>query len=228
MLVWSAPCINLLALSPRKDIPIQRCFCAAGCWIYNYVSPPCHLNVSACWRKLFMNSMTTENLVKTAGLLPEVGQQTLTYWPALQPDEQAFVAAYVENSYSVPEACTALKISRGTGAKMLKNVTIRKAISEVQETLDGIDFLNERWVKAQLLRIFPMAMGDEPVPMVTATGEEIEARKFYPDVAMKIVEYVAPKAQKASVNISINNIGRLSDAELERIAMSGGRIVSEQ
>jgi hypothetical protein len=186
-----------------------------------------------------MNSTPTESLVKTAGPLKEVGQQTptcsqngqdsrLIYWPALQPDEQAFVAAYIENSYSLPDACATLKLGRNKGAALLKNVTVRRAISEVQEAMDGIDFLNERWVKAQLLRIFPMAMGDEPVPMVTAQGEEVEARKFYPDIAMRIVEYVAPKTQKTTVNLNINNIGKLSDAELERIAMSNMRVVSEQ
>jgi len=48
---------------------------------------------------------------------------------------------------------------------------------------------------------------------------------------MRIVEYVAPKAQKTpAVNVNINNIGRLSDEQLERIAAAGiaGTVVSEQ
>ena len=145
----------------------------------------------------------------------------LIYWPKLQPAEQAFVAAYVENAYSLPEACRALKISQGAGAGMLRKVTIRRAIGEVQHELDGIDWLNEKWVKAQLLRLFPMVMGDEPVPYITASGEEAEGRKFDAGAAMRIIEYVAPKAQKSTLSITVNNINKLSDEELERIASQG-------
>lgn len=150
----------------------------------------------------------------------------LTYWPSLRPDEQAFVAAYVENHYSLPEACVALKLNSAAGAKMLRNVTIRRAISEVQEAMDGIDFLNERWVKSQLLKLYPKVIGEEPVPYISSAGEQSEGLKFDANAALKIIEYVAPKSTKASVNININNIGRLSDAELERIATNG--VVSEQ
>jgi hypothetical protein len=100
----------------------------------------------------------------------------------------------------------------------------------VQSELDGLDFMNDLWVRAQLLRLYPMAMGDEPVPFISPAGQEAEGRKFDGNLAMKIIEYVAPKTQKApSVNININNIGRLSDADLEKIAAQGaGRVVSEQ
>ncbi len=152
----------------------------------------------------------------------------MIHWPALLPDEQAFVAAYVENSYSLLLACGALGKSKVEGERLLKKVGIRRAVAEVQHELDGIDFLNEKWVKAQLLRLFPMVMGDEAVPMVTAMGEEMEVKKFSPDIAMRIIEYVAPKAHKPAVSISINNINKLSDEQLAEIAMKGMRVVSEQ
>ena len=153
----------------------------------------------------------------------------LIYWPKLQPAEQAFVAAYVENAYSLPEACRALKISQGAGAGMLRKVTIRRAIGEVQHELDGIDFLNHAWVKAQLLKLYPMVIGDEPVPYITASGEEAIGRKFDAGAAMRIIEYVAPKTQRQEVNININNINKLSDEQLEAIAAKGlERVVSEQ
>lgn len=174
-----------------------------------------------------MHSIPTE---KTRALVPQAEQQLLTHWHALLPDEQALVAAYIENSYSATHAAAALGKKTEECKRLLARPGVRRAITEVQATLDDIDFLNEKWVKTQLLRLFPMAMGDEPVKMVTQTGEELEVRKFHGDIAMKIVEYVAPKAQKTpAVNISINNISKLSDADLERIAASaGGRVVSEQ
>lgn len=175
-----------------------------------------------------MSFTPTENLPQPL-LVPEVEQQTLIYWPGLSVDEKAFVAAYIENGYSLLLACEALKCSKQRGAALLRKVPIRKAIAEVQEELDGIDFLNEKWVKAQLLRLYPMAIGDEPVPVVTNTGEEMEVRKFYPDIAMRVLEYVAPKAQKTTLNINVNNVSKLTDEQLEQIAAKGmGRVVSEQ
>ena len=112
---------------------------------------------------------------------------------------------------------------------MLRKVTIRRAIGEVQHELDGIDFLNHAWVKAQLLRLYPMVLGDEPVPYITASGEEATGRKFDAGAAMRIIEYVAPKTQRQEVNININNINKLSDEQLEAIAAKGlERVVSEQ
>jgi hypothetical protein len=176
-----------------------------------------------------MDSISTEKRSLGQTALEPVGHQTLIYWPELSVKEQAIVAAYVENAYSVAGASEALQCGRGEVAALLRKPNVRRAVAEVQAELDGIDFLNERWVKAQLLRLYPMVIGDEPVPVVTNTGEEVDARKFYPDIAMRVIEYVAPKAQKSSVNININNINKLTDEQLEEIAAKGmGRIVSEQ
>lgn len=152
---------------------------------------------------------------------PVVAQETLTYWPALSLDEKAFVAAYVENSYSLPLVEEATGIPVETGKKMLLSQNIRSAVAEVQEQVGSIDFLNEKWVKAQMLRMFPMVMGDEEVSLVTPQGESVMARKFQPDIAMRIVEYIAPKKTQPNVLININNAAKLSDADLEKIAMKG-------
>ena len=176
-----------------------------------------------------MDSISTEKKLLGQTALEPVGRQTLIYWPELSVREQAIVAAYVENAYSVGEASEALQCGRGEVAALLRKPNVRRAVAEVQQELDGIDYLNEKWVKAQLLRLYPMVIGDEPVPVVTNTGEQVSVNKFYPDIAMRVIEYVAPKAQKSSVNININNINKLSDEQLEEIAAKGmGRIVSEQ
>ena len=159
---------------------------------------------------------------ETAFMLdPTAGKRMLTYWPNLSLAEKAFAIAYIEGSYSVHNAVVALGITRKQADEMFRNQAVKRAISEIQSELDGIDFLNEKWVKAQLLRIFPMAMGDEAVPMVTNTGEEVFAKKFYPDIAMRVVEYVAPKKTAPAINVNINNINKLTDAQLEEIALAG-------
>lgn len=163
-----------------------------------------------------MNSTEENALAQTDAAL------NLTAWPKLSKDEQAFVVAYVENGYSVSGAVGDTGLGRSFCDRALRSSNVRQAIAEVQSELGSIDFLNEKWVKAQLLRIFPMAMGDEPVPIVTQAGEEMMARKFYPDIAMRVVEYVAPKTQKQpGFTLTINNVSRMSDAQLERIAGQG-------
>lgn len=158
----------------------------------------------------------------------EQNAPNLACWQTLSTAEQAFVAAYVDNGYSLQETAEALGQSTLVLRKMLAVQNVRKAIAEVQETMDGIDFLNEKWVKAQLLRLFPMVMGEEPIPATDSAGEEVYVRKFFPEVAMKVIEYVAPKASKTpAVSININNLGTLSDKQLEEIA-SRGKVVSEQ
>ena len=147
----------------------------------------------------------------------------LVYWPTLSTEEQAFVAAYVENSYSIAEASEELCLTKGALQRMLMKPSVKKAILEVQEAMGEIDFLNEKWVKAQLLRIFPMVMGEEDVPMIAPTGEQISGRKFVPEAALKILEYVTPK-KAPTVQIDIHNTIDLRSAIAEGQARRNARI----
>ena len=142
--------------------------------------------------------------LKVANRVMEQESQTLTYWPTLSQDEQSFVAAYVENGYSLVDASSAIAVPKHVCHKYLQSPAVKKAITEVQEAVGDIDFLNEKWVKAQLLRLFPMVMGDEEVPLIDSTGMQVHARKFVPEVALKVLEYVAPKKQP-TVQIDIHN-----------------------
>ena len=138
----------------------------------------------------------------------EQGQQTLTYWPTLSEQEQAFVAAYVESTYNLREAAREVGLSEGRCRTLLIDPNVKKAVKEVQEAIGGIDFMNEKWVKSQMLRLFPMVMGDEPVPLVDNTGCEIQVRKFNPEMAFKIMEYVAPKNTKVEHEVKVTQITR--------------------
>ena len=165
---------------------------------------------------------TQQNATK---MLPEAEKPTLTYWPTLAADEQAFVASYVGNSYNMTATSEELCLPITYLRKMLSTNAVKKAVTEVQESMGDIDFLNEKWVKTQLLRIFPMVMGDEEVPMVDATGCQIMARKFVPDVAVKILEYVVPK-KAPTVQIDIHNTIDLRSAVEEGNARRAMRIAA--
>lgn len=145
----------------------------------------------------------------------------MTCWSNLSLSEQAFVAAYVENSYSLKDAAEALGCVVATARKFLSKPLVKAAITEVQGQLADIDFLNEKYVRAQLLKLYPKFIGEEDVPFITNTGEQGEGKKFFPEAALKVLEYIAPKKVTPSVTVNIGNIQRLTDKELEEIAFRG-------
>jgi len=123
----------------------------------------------------------------------ETSATTHVHWQSLTDEEKAFVAAYVSNAYSVKNAAESIGRDAASCKRYLSDTTIRKAIYELQSELDNLDFLNENWVKTQLLHLYPKVIGEEKVPALDSEGMQIEVNKFYPEVAMKILEYIAPK-----------------------------------
>ena len=154
-------------------------------------------------------------------LAPEAEQETLIFWSSLSPGKKAFVAAYIENSYSVIDAAGELCIPKAQANEYLRDSAVKRAITEVQSQLSDIDFLNEKYVRAQLLKLYPKFIGEENVPFITNTGEQGEGRKFFPEAALKVLEYIAPKKVTPTVTINMGNLQRISDSELEKIAFRG-------
>jgi hypothetical protein len=121
---------------------------------------------------------------------------TLVNWQSLSVDDKAFVVSYIDNSYSLDAVSKDIEEHVSVLKKLLSRSDIRKAIAEVQAEQADITFLNEKWVKDQLLKLYPKVIGEEDVPFVNGNGEERLIRRFYPDIAMRIVEYVVPKDNK--------------------------------
>jgi phosphoribosylaminoimidazole carboxylase (NCAIR synthetase) len=117
-------------------------------------------------------------------------------WQSLSTNEKAFVVSYIENSYSLESVSGDLGVSVLALRKLLSRSDIRKAISEVQAEQAEITFLNEKWVKTQLLKLYPKVVGEEDVPFINGNGDEMMIRRFYPDIAMRVIEYVVPKDSK--------------------------------
>ena len=124
---------------------------------------------------------------------------------SLEDVEKQFVVAYQQSGYSLSRAQELTGMPWKQSRALLNDPKVKKAILEVQEDLDSISILNEKWVNAQLMRLMPMVMGDEDIPIVLANGDQVYRKKAMPDVALKIVEYVRPKAHKPSVMV---NVGR--------------------
>lgn len=171
-----------------------------------------------------MNSVQQSEEVNSLVSAPEAAQGTLTCWSGLSVNKQAFVTAYIENSYSVVDAAGELCITKAQANEYLRDPVVKQAIAEVQAQLHDIDFLNEKYVRAQLLKLYPKFIGEEDVPFITNTGEQGEGRKFFPEAALKVLEYIAPKKVTPSITVNIGNLQKISDQELERIAFRGRTI----
>jgi len=146
--------------------------------------------------------------------LPAVPRKS---FEVLSDRERAFVICYVESGYNLSATVRETGGSVAQAKKMMAVPEVRKAILEVQEDIDSIDFLNEKWVKAQILRLFPMVMGDEETPALDSRGEQVFVRQFSPSVAMKILEYVAPK-KASGVSVTVNTGAEftgMSDEQLD-------------
>lgn len=117
-------------------------------------------------------------------------QVNLINWQSLSSDEQAFVAAYISCGYSTRNTATELEIEHKLCVDMLNKKHVRAAVAEVQADLDNIEFLNERWVRSQIMRLLPKVLGEEAVPQVDKDGCEIMVRKFFPDVSLNVIKLV--------------------------------------
>lgn len=136
---------------------------------------------------------------------------------SLTDRERSFVICYVESGYNMSATARESGITTDQAKKMMAVPSVRKAILEVQEDIDSIDFLNEKWVKAQILRLFPMVMGDEDTPALDSRGGQVFVKQFSPSVAMKILEYVAPK-KASGVSVTVNTgaeFNSMTDEQLE-------------
>lgn len=140
----------------------------------------------------------------------EADQAQLANWQSLSSDEQAFVASYIENGYSMASTAEALELGPAVVKSYWNKKQVRAAIAEVQSELDNIDFLNERWVKAQILRLLPKVLGEEAVPMVDKEGSASLAKKFFPAESINLIKMV-------------NDMGNVKDASK---LLNKGRIIA--
>lgn len=122
--------------------------------------------------------------------------QQSQHFVSLSDEGKAFVVAYIESAYSVKESSKKCKLAESTCRKFLSESSVRKAIYELQQELDSFDYLNEKWARAKLVELYPKLVGEEEVPHTTNLGEQIEVKKFFPEIAFKVIEYVAPKADR--------------------------------
>lgn len=151
--------------------------------------------------------------------LPAISRKS---FETLSDRERALVVCYVESGYNLSATARETGVSVTQAKKMMAIPNVRKAVLEVQEDIDSIDFLNEKWVRAQILRLFPMVMGDEETPALDSRGEQIFVRQFSPSVAMKILEYVAPKKANG-VSVTVNTGAEftgMSDEQLDEFIKS--------
>jgi len=128
----------------------------------------------------------------------------------LEPQEEAFAIEYVSNGFDHREAARKCGYSPSAGVRLKRKPAIQNRIASLLAEMEVDSIVNRQVADTILDRLEDIAMGEVPVAMVTKDGEEFEARKFFPELAMKVYQErvrlhkLVQENSKGSVNVQIN------------------------
>lgn len=127
----------------------------------------------------------------------------------LTDKERAFAIEYITNGFNQSKA--AKKVGLNSGRKALSNPSVAKFIANLQNEYLAEAIVTKNTISGMLDRLEDIAMGDEQAYMVDALGEAVLVNKFYPDLAVKILDrkaklhgIIKDDDNKSPVNIQIN------------------------
>lgn len=104
----------------------------------------------------------------------------------LETKRKAFCVRYITNGYDHREAAEHVGFSRDKGIVLKREPLIAAYISDLMKQYVAESLVTKQTLDSYLDELEDIAMGRISVPMLTPTGDEIEAKKFHPDLAMKI------------------------------------------
>lgn len=144
-------------------------------------------------------------------------------WPDLEPVEKAFAYNYIIH-YDHRKAANDVGLNPGSGLNIRRKPLVSAFISFLQDKEITSSLVTKDFVDTQHLRLFEIATGQVAVPHITARGLQFTAPKFYPDLAIRVLNEMARlndllPDQKVSVKMS-SDPESISDEELLAIINS--------
>lgn len=133
-------------------------------------------------------------------------------WPDLSEKRRAFVLIYTTNGYDHRRAAVEVGLSADMGTSIKREPLVAAYIEYMQNQTYESSLVTKPFLDAKLDILEDIAMGEMEIPIVTAAGESISAKKFHPDLAMNIIKQRAQlgghtkddKSRVGDVNIQIN------------------------
>jgi len=139
----------------------------------------------------------------------------------LTAQRKAFCITYVTNGYNHREAAEDSGFSPNTGVSLKREPLIASYISHLQNKYLAESIVTKQSLDVQLDQLEDIAMGRVSAPIVTGSGEEIMAYKFYADLAMKIYTersklhgIVKDDSKSSAVSVTINMAGMVGGDNL--------------
>ena len=126
---------------------------------------------------------TLEQLQQRSSL---VERNRKSNWPDLQPKHKMLAYYYLEE-YNWSKAAKKVGISGSTASAMFRNDPVFAAfVNDLQEEYAQRSVVNADFVRVQWLKVLPMVMGEEEVPLVYK-GDQFSAKQFDSNATAKVL-----------------------------------------
>ena len=99
-------------------------------------------------------------------------------WQHMDPTLKMFSFEYL-NGYDHSAAAVKAGLPKESALKTLRNPLVQAFLQDVLEDRQIGTNITQDFVSTMWMRLLPKLMGEEEVPMVTAGGASIEAKKFF-------------------------------------------------
>lgn len=145
-------------------------------------------------------------------------------YPDLEERRRAFAIEYVTNGYNHRSAAISVGFSAGFGIRLKREPLVAAYIVDLQAKYLAESLVTKQSLDVYLDQLEDIAMGRVDIPIITGAGDEMIAKKFHSDLAMKVYSeraklhgIVKDDAKNAPVSVTINMAG-----------MTGGTIIEAE
>ena len=129
-------------------------------------------------------------------------------WEDLTHEQKAFAYEYLNNGFNHNKAASTLGLGKSAGRRLLANPLVRAFINHLQEETQSHSLVTKQFVDAVYMNLLPKLMGEEKVNIVTASGAEMQAKKFFAGESVALARDMAKHCgyidQGNNVNTQVN------------------------
>jgi hypothetical protein len=148
-----------------------------------------------------------------------VERERLSGFPSLSPIQRQIALEFVLSGATLNALAKTLEFPLAQVQRMFGDPILRAFISELQKEFAVHRLLTEQWVEAQILKNLPKFEGDEPIPIVTREGEQVQRCKFHGKELVAIYKAFGGNADQKKnggvhVTIDFNAMGVTRDADI--------------
>ena len=136
----------------------------------------------------------------------------------LDEAKKAFCILFVTNGYKHREAAEEAGFNPDKGVQLKKEPLVSAYIHDLQKKYLAESIVTKQVMDTKLDELEDIAMGRVEIPMVTGAGDKIDAKKFHPDMAMKVYsertklhKIVEDGKGSGHVSVTINVAGMIGE-----------------